>query len=1279
VSQDGDDIYCDCMEGYAGPRCQYCGNGYFGKPEVPDDYCKECECNGNIDPSMPDACDRITGDCLRCLNNTYGTGCALCGPGYYGDAITRKDCQHCLCDDLGTERCDSYTGQCICKPNVVGEKCDRCAFEHYGFETGNGCTPCNCGVASESNQCDDSTGQCMCKPGVDNRNCDRCKPGFWNYSENGCLACKCNKEYSLGVGCNARTGQCECLNGVIGEKCDHCPYRWAFVPDYGCHQCDSCVHNLLDTADELAYLIDGVIIDLDSAESGSFTSRRLFHLNDTFQRLKPRILALDPNATNLSPIMTELSNLEQDSQNMYRKTNYSLENSDLLVAESANLRNDSDYVSNQVYDALDELEETIHNILELAKNLSTGEGPKIDAAINEANVILEELKKLNVSGPKVAVEDKIDRVQLLIMNLHLFKVKIDDQDNVVKGLYDKLKDFDGKLDDLYNHTGYSISKVDEAEDLIALNGKERVKQKFEKILNYTHDAENIVEKAKIDLNNGTRYYDMAKEGYDNLARQANALYHPIHYMNNTVIGVEKEIPKIEDDRLPEARRHADDLTEKAQNLDNIFKETQGISENALKAVNAYLDIENAIKEAYGAAKQSKEFIENATSFYDNLNTEIVDAIEASNNASQEATLASQYVELELKPELNEAMVKSRKIRSLHQRNKEDLEHIEDFIKKYPAMSYEDLLLEAIRTTEKANQSTDKTMQALGNNYNEVPVQTAEAEQLPKKVDETNRHVLQVEKQLEIIKDKLPRIISDLNSFPKIDRPGRSEDLDEKIEKLKRQIALARDIANRIKVGVRFYKNTTLELRNPDNLEQLSTSTKISGYFRTNNTFGLLIYLGNGNGTGLRRTKTDDYMALEIENGYPVLTLDIGNGQERILNNKFVADGNWYQFIIERTGLNAKLTIREEIAGGRIKETVGESGLQAPYIIFNLDKNLSKLFVGGYPSEFNMQSTVKQEAFDGEMEEIVVGDTPVSLWNFNSGFENHRGARERNKLVNLSPSTGCRFSGTGFVVINARSYTHKLRNNIRLTFKTFATEGLLFLYGNSTTYIALEMRDGKVFFKYNLGYGTKVFQTVNTYNDGEWHNVEAKREGADGRLNVDAEEIRGDGAAIQGNALGYSDYFYFGGYVKKHNYSDITNKGFDGCIDNVDAGNPINLNSNYKAYGIIPGCPVKFARLVSFIEAEPGYIKLGNIHVTNDITMALKFKTNNNNGLIFYLTDKNQASGISLSLINGKLKLISQRHELVSKEGNFNDSQWHVVSITHNSQVLRLDFDDYEYI
>lgn len=41
------------------------------------------------------------------------------------------------------------------------------------------------------------------------------------------------------------------------------------------------------------------------------------------------------------------------------------------------------------------------------------------------------------------------------------------------------------------------------------------------------------------------------------------------------------------------------------------------------------------------------------------------------------------------------------------------------------------------------------------------------------------------------------------------------------------------------------------------------------------------------------------MALIIQNGYPVLKLDIGNGPDQVINKKFVSDNNWYQFIIER--------------------------------------------------------------------------------------------------------------------------------------------------------------------------------------------------------------------------------------------------------------------------------------------------------------------------------------------------------------------------------------------
>lgn len=82
---------------------------------------------------MPGSCDSVSGECRLCLNNTFGTACNLCAPGFYGDAIRAKDCQSCICDDVGTRYCDNSNGVCVCLPNVEGEKCDRCAVDHFGF------------------------------------------------------------------------------------------------------------------------------------------------------------------------------------------------------------------------------------------------------------------------------------------------------------------------------------------------------------------------------------------------------------------------------------------------------------------------------------------------------------------------------------------------------------------------------------------------------------------------------------------------------------------------------------------------------------------------------------------------------------------------------------------------------------------------------------------------------------------------------------------------------------------------------------------------------------------------------------------------------------------------------------------------------------------------------------------------------------------------------------------------------------------------------------------
>jgi laminin alpha 3/5 len=88
-----------------------------------------------------------------------------------------------------------------------------------------------------------------------------------------------------------------------------------------------------------------------------------------------------------------------------------------------------------------------------------------------------------------------------------------------------------------------------------------------------------------------------------------------------------------------------------------------------------------------------------------------------------------------------------------------------------------------------------------------------------------------------------------------------------------------------------------------------------------------------------------------------------------------------------------LIIREEIADGQERKHVNEIELPGTSSIFNLDQELSKLFVGGFPVYFGMQPEIKYQAFEGQIEELVIGETPVSLWNFVDA-ENNVGSIER---------------------------------------------------------------------------------------------------------------------------------------------------------------------------------------------------------------------------------------------------------------------------------------------
>nr|XP_018899369.1 PREDICTED: laminin subunit alpha-1 [Bemisia tabaci] len=182
---------CECKIGIGGQNCDRCLPDYYG---FSVDGCLKCEpCNN---PGF--ICDPDTGQCV-CPVLSEGETCNVCKQNAWGFKPL-KGCQPCNCDSHGSLslQCNSTSGHCLCQEGYEGIHCNRCSPGYFGYPR---CRPCNChqpGVDTlncQGRECDcDEHGQCPCKSNVIGKRCDECKDGTFGLSSEmpeGCIPCFC--------------------------------------------------------------------------------------------------------------------------------------------------------------------------------------------------------------------------------------------------------------------------------------------------------------------------------------------------------------------------------------------------------------------------------------------------------------------------------------------------------------------------------------------------------------------------------------------------------------------------------------------------------------------------------------------------------------------------------------------------------------------------------------------------------------------------------------------------------------------------------------------------------------------------------------------------------------------------------------------------------------------------------------------------------------------------------------------------------------------------------
>ncbi|XP_059977874.1 laminin subunit alpha-3 isoform X1 [Lagenorhynchus albirostris] len=1211
-----------------------------------------------------------------CPPDYTGDSCQGCSPGYYRDnkGLYTGRCVPCNCNGH-SNRCQDGSGICMnCRHNTAGEHCERCKEGYYGNAVHGSCRVCPCPHSNSfATGCVVTGGnvKCSCKAGYTGTQCERCAPGYFGNPQKfggSCQPCSCNGNGHLGS-CDPLTGDClnqEPKDGGPGEECD---------------DCDSCVMTLLN---DLATMEDRLLLvksQLQGLSASVGTLEQMRHLETQTKDLRSQLLSYSSTVSNHK---SKLDGLEKELSNLNREFETLQEKVQINSRKAQTLYSNVDRTTQGAKELDTKIKNVIRNVHVLVKQISGTEGEGNNLPLDdfsrklaEAESMLRELRNRNFGKNLREAEAEKREAQLLLTRIRSWLENHQVENNgLVKNMRDSLNEYEAKLSDLRAALQEASTQAKQATGLNRENERalESIKRQVKEMNSLQSDFTKHLATADSSLLQTNVALELMSKSHEEYEKLAVTLNEARHELSDKVRELSKSSSKAS--LVGEAEKHAQSLQELARQLEEIKRNTSGdeLVRCAVDAATAYENILNAIKAAEDAADKATSASEAAlqTVIKEDVPRKAKTLSSNSDKLLNEAKITQKKLQQEISPALNN-LLQTLKIMTVQKGLVDtNLTTIRDDLRGIQRDDIDGIINSAKSMVRNANDITNDVLDGLN------PIQT-DVERIKDTYGSTgsedfNKALTDADNSVKKLTSKLPDLLSKIESINQQLLP--LGNISDNMDRIRELIQQARDAANKVAIPMRFNGKSGVEVRLPNDLEDLKGYTSLSLFLQrpestesggTENMF--VMYLGN-------KDASRDYIGMAVVDGQLTSVYNLGEHEAELQVGQTLTRSETQEAVMDRVKFQriyqfARLNYTRKATSSK-PETPQFHDMESgdSNTLLDLDPENVVFYVGGYPSDFRLPSRLRFPPYQGCIELDDLNENVLSLYNFKKTFN-----------LNTTKVEPCRrrkeesdknyFEGTGYARVPTQP--NAPFPTFGQTIQTTVDRGLLFFAENQDRFISLNIEDGSLMVRYKLNSEQPKEKGIRgIINDGKDHLILIKIGKAQKlmRINVDSQSIK-----IEGDILDFSTYYLGGIPISIRERFNISTPAFRGCVKNLKkTTGVVRLNDTV---GVTKKCSEdwKLVRSASF--SRGGQLSFTNLDfpLPSHFQASFGFQTFQPSGIL--LNHQTGASSLQVTLEDGHIELSTRDSSspIFTSPQTYMDGLLHYVSIISDNSGLRLLIDD----